>query len=50
MHDGAPILQKDIYNLLHRWRKAQRHGLDATQALILELDHSEDWFVKYWCC
>lgn len=48
VHDNTPVCQKDIYNLLHRWRKAQRQGLDVTQALILDLDHSEDWLMRYW--
>jgi hypothetical protein len=29
VHDDAPIRQKDIHNLLYRWRKAQGNGLDA---------------------
>lgn len=48
LHGDAPITQKDIYNLLYSWRRAQRKGMSSTQAIIHELNQSPDWFVRWW--
>lgn len=47
-HRDASITQTDVYNLLFSWRRAQRNGMNPTQALIYELDQSPNWFVRWW--